>query len=596
MNVIKDSELSIHNKYTLKLCDAAGNIKEERVAYNVANSSRYMARCLEADWPGYTYTAPSGSITDSSLRMDEITTIVLGSGTEPEPSVEDDHLIAINTKFSQTIKFTRVNIPEKYGDKVHFTASVTYPPSSSYTGTLTEIGLSTSGHSTSEKASGWVFSHAWISDIEGTKMPITKTAMDKLVITVDVYFTLSLPSSQADFAKHFPVWATPIVDTLPGLAGRIVFLSAGYMPPVNGTVCVSAPNTTCRMPETNDDRTIKGSAGYLCTNEDGTQSSNITTRISNKAFEPADNNIGYVHSIIIDRHAVIALPNSSICPNYTYNDIAIGTGDGSTTRFYTPVNQVVSSKIYVDGVEDTTAKLISADVTLSPFWDKCIGVYACDYVSSSAFTQWHELPEVGGTTPIAMSSQLFAATTQYSRFAPCGHRYSTAGYQTSWSAGTAPVYYDAAGIWCDHVYLGALVGEGHYQDLVIQYSNDAISDFLAYDSSWTTLTTVTYVGNPMSVYFTRTKAKYWRIKGFLYGSKYARISSIEASWAGGSKGYDPCCLILGDSTVHDFGKIGVNFTTAPASGAAITMDAVLNLPFKSPDTRIDLSYEAFIHV
>lgn len=591
MSVIKDSELSIHNKYTLKLCDAEGNIKEERVAYNVANSSRYMAARMDADWPGYKYEPPDGWTTNSGLRMKAITTLSLGSGTEPEPAVDDAHLIQINTAFSTKLTFTRMNIPEKYGDKVHFTASVTYPPSSSYTGTLTEIGLATGARGSDSDSSGWIYSHAWISDINGNKMPITKTAMDILVITVDVYFTLSLPSSQADFAKHFPVWATPIVDTLPGLAGRIVFLSAGYAPPVNGTVCVSAPNTTCRMPKAADDPRIKGSSGALCKNEDGTQSADITTRISNAAFEPANDNIGYVHSIVVDRHAIIALPNSSICPDYAYNDIAVGTGDGSTTRFYTPVNQVVSSKIYVDGVEDTTAKVVSADVTKSPFWDKCIGVYESASISDGTFTKWHTLPEVGGNKPIALSSQLFASDQDYAKFAPSNSASAPNGSYCS--IGAAPVYYDENGIWCDHAYIGHLFGDGYDANLIIQYSNEDITDFLAYDSSWTTLAEVS--ASSAAVYFTRTKAKYWRLKGLFSGSKIGHVSSIEASWSGAC-GYNPSCLLLGDSTVHDFGKIGVNFTTAPASGAVITMDAVLNLPFKSPDTRIDLSYEAFIHV
>ena len=156
MSIIKDTELSIHNKYTLKLCDAEGNIKEERIAYNVANSSRYMAARLDADWPGYIYDPPQSWTTDSVLRMKSIATLSLGSGTEPDPSVDDAHLIAINEAFSHKLTFTRLNMPEKYGDKVHFTASVTYPASSSYTGTLTEIGLATGSRGSDDVSSGWI--------------------------------------------------------------------------------------------------------------------------------------------------------------------------------------------------------------------------------------------------------------------------------------------------------------------------------------------------------------------------------------------------------------------------------------------------------
>ena len=582
MSIIKNTECTIHNKYTLQLCDAAGNIKEERFAYNVANSSRYMSVCLGGDWPGYKYISDNA---DSKGRRAGITTLYLGSADSTEiaiPSADDEKLIAVLDAFSHALSFSRVNMPENYGDTVHFTASVTYPASPSYTGNIEEIGLGGDR--------GWIFSHAYISDVEGTTLPIYKTDRDILIVTVDVYFTLTLPREQAPFIKYLPVWATPIIDTLPGLAGRNVFLSGGYCPPTNGDICVAIPNTSCKT------STVTSSAAYLSINpEDGTQASRIYTDFTNHAFEPASDNIGFVHSIIIDKYAIIPLPDSDICPNYSYNDIAIGTGDGNTTRFYTPVNQVVSCKIYRNGTEDTTAYMVEADITKSPFWDKCIGVYESASDRDATYTKWHTLPEVGGFIPIAMSSQVFAGSSiQYSRFAPC----NSAASPNFHSVGAAPVYYDAGGIYCDHIYMGALsADDGASQDIIIQYSNEDITDFLAYDSSWITLATVPYRAET-AVYFTRTQAKYWRIKGFIKGYKTARISSTEVSWYGSSKkcGYDPCCLVLGDSTVHDFGKMGVNFTTAPANGDIITMDAVLNLPYKSPDTRIDFSYDAVIEV
>lgn len=569
-----DFKYSIHNKYSLQLYDTKGNLKQSGVAYNVANPSRYMAVGLGGDWPGYMYDIYYTS--GSAQRRSGIKQLFLGSGTEPEPSVDDASLIAINGSFTTSLSFTRVNLPKKYGDKVHFTAKVEYPPSSSYVGTITEVGLGNGGY---------VFSHAWVQDVENNQIVITKTAMDILIITVDVYFSLTLPSNSPNFIRYYPVWGTPIIDTLPGMAGRTVFLSGGYCPPTEGNVCISIPNTSCKM------ETMTSSSGHLCTNEDGTQSSNISTEITNYAFEPSGNNIGFVHSIVIDRHSIIPLPNSDICPNYSYTDIAVGTGNSNATHFYTPVNQVVSCKIYKNGEEDNTAYMVNADITKSPFWDKCIGVYESKSTSDGTFVNWHSLPEVGGNTPIALSSQLFASNQSYAKFAPCNS--AQAPNSSYCSVGAAPVYYDENGIWCDHVYIGYVFGEGYGANLIIQYSNEDITDFLAYDSSWITLTEVST--SATAVYFTRTKAKYWRLKGLFSGSRKARISSIEASWSG-SCGWDPCCLILGDSTMYDFGKMGVNFPTAPADGDVITMDAVLNLPYKSPDTKIDFSYEAFINV
>ena len=329
-----DFKCSIHNKYSLQLYDTKGNLKQSGVAYNVANPSRYMAIGLGGDWPGYKYDSYFANA--SAQRRGGIKQLFLGSGTEPEPSADDATLIAINNSFTTSLSFTRVNLPKKYGDKVHFTAKVEYPPSSSYVGTITEVGLGNGGY---------VFSHAWVQDVENNQIVITKTAMDILIITVDVYFSLTLPSNSPNFIKYYPVWGTPIIDTLPGMAGRKVFLSGGYCPPTEGNVCISNPNTSCKM------ENMESSSGHLCTNEDGTQSSNISTEITNYVFNPSGNNIGFVHSIIIDRHSIIPLPNSDICPSYSYNDITVGTGNGSATHFYTPVNQVVSCKIYKNGEE-----------------------------------------------------------------------------------------------------------------------------------------------------------------------------------------------------------------------------------------------------
>ena len=58
-----------------------------------------------------------------------------------------------------------------------------------------------------------------------------------------------------------------------------------------------------------------------------------------------------------------------------------------------------------------------------------------------------------------------------------------------------------------------------------------------------------------------------------------------------SKGYDPKYIIVGNSQEFDFGKCGITFETPPPENAVITMDAILDLPYKDTDIIMTMSLE-----
>ena len=64
----------------------------------------------------------------------------------------------------------------------------------------------------------------------------------------------------------------------------------------------------------------------------------------------------------------------------------------------------------------------------------------------------------------------------------------------------------------------------------------------------------------------------------------------QEAYANSASGYDPKYLVAGNSAEYDFGKVGLNFETPPADGAEITMDAILDLPFKNNDIILTFSY------
>ena len=569
---IERPTMDIHNKFSFKLLDKNGNIKQEAFAYNVANSSRYEAVNLGGDWPGYRYN--NGAESQGRRAAARLAYLQLGSGTGTEPSANDTTLLS-NLGWPQALTYTRQgDIPSSYSDPIHFSATATIPDSSKYVGTITEVGLGTTTY-------GYICTHAWVTNAEGQAISINKAATDILVITVDVFFTINLPSNPSFNMKFFPIWATSFIDTLPNIPGRTCALSTMHAPIADGNICRSG----IRYNDFYAPLHITTNDAATNVDASGNQTFPINLESLNNQWFSSTKNCGFAHSIVIEKYGVIPLPNSAICPNYAYNGISIGTGDGSTTHFYTPVNETVSQKIFVNGVEQTNGvSFINFDITKSPCWEKCIGIVYVPYASSS--------PEVyrAINTPsaeyahIAMSTATAYIADSYT-YAPAYRSYQFKSYD-----GAKVIYYDENGITCDHIRLGT--HDSWNAPTVVEYTNDDIFD-ASITPTWTTI--VNTNDKNTTIYFDRTTAKYWRIYGYIT-STGGRLykSAVESAWTDAC-GSDPASLVLGDSTVLDFGKVGVNFETPPADGAVITMDAVLNLPYKSPDTILTLSYAATVN-
>lgn len=578
MITIERPTVEVHNHFKLQLFDKDGMLKQEAAAYNVANSARYEAVNLGGDWPGYEYSSRTGNASNDRRAAADLRYLLVGKGTGT-PSANDTGLFD-NLGWNMELSFTRQGaVPTSYDEQIHFSAKATYPDSAKYTGTITEVGLG---------RYSYVCTHALITNVEGHAITITKAATDILIVTVDIFFKVLLPSSPSFGMKFFPIWATSFINALPAIPGRQIGLSNRYAPIVDGNLCRShirydLPQTTFVQLQctTND---AKDSV-----DENNCQIFPITLSSLNNVWYSADKNFGFAHSIVIKDYGVIPLPNAAICPNYNYNNIPIGTGDGTTKLFYTPVNEVVSQKIYVNGVEQTSGvTFVTFDVTKSPCWEKCIGAIYDPYTYETD-EPFRPINTPGGAyAHVAMSTAVIPVPVEK------GHNTTTAwygpsarNYSQSNLNGVYPIYYDATGITCDHIRLGP--GDYAY-GITVKCTNDDIFDS-SITPTWTTL--VNQSTGDKTIYFTRTTAKYWQLEGFINKSHHVAKSSIEQNWSD-SVGIDSCAVVLGDSTVYDYGKVGVNFAVAPADGALITMDAILNLPYKSPDTNITFSYASTV--
>ena len=582
---LKTPGLKIHNKYTLQLFDTDGQLIQEAFAYNQASARRYAMVCLTGKFPGKT---------DDTYYRYGINSVHLGTGTGTIDVESREFLFA--RAFSAKISWTRTS--DFTFNNMHFSASATFPPTTSYVGDLTEIGLGTDYYNR-------IFSHALLVDAEDNPIVVQKTSTNILVVTVDVFFTAILPEQPFNFLYDPPeassmagayyerigiIPYTPSI--LPIVGGRTFYFSSAYMP--DKATDKIAKNCT---------------AGLLSTtgwNASGTGSTfPYPLKALNCRSDAANNNFGFAHSIVFPGFGTIPLPNENIIPAYSYNGISIGTGDGTTTNWLPAVNEVVSAKVYVDGAL-TDASFQNFDPRKSPLWNKCIKV---EYLNRDGVFATRDIPSTsiytsGDTNRVAciaipMSNMVAAkyinGTPTQQGFAPSIYTSRSDYSSTSW--GTHVIYYDAAGITLDHFRVGKHCHYKYKADFEYSYPNSTYPYYLQYSDDGTTWTTAaTATESYRTYYFEAVTAKYWRLRGGTSagssGGDCYGLAVTPSEEAYKRVGYDQKAIVAGNSAEFDFGKCGINFTTAPADGAVITMDAVLNLPYKDNNTVFICSYEA----
>lgn len=590
---LKTPGLKIHNKYKLQLFDTDGRLIQEAFAYNKASARRYAMVCLNGTFPGVAHnkTGTGNAYYDMPKG---ITGVHLGTGTGTIDV--DNRMYLFAEVFDAEVSWTRMS--DFTFTNMHYRASATFPASTGYVGDLTEIGLGPVNCNV-------LLSHALLVDAENNPIVVQKTSTNRLVVTVDVFFTAILPTQPFNFLYDPPEassMAGAYYDTrsfypntpsiLPIVGGKTFYFSPAYAPDkANEKVAKNCTAgklsiTSWRVPELSSK--VAASFPY-------------SISAINCRSDAAENNFGFAHSIVFPGFGTIPLPNESIIPTYKYDGINIGTGDGTTTNWLPAVNEVVSAKVYVDGAL-TDASFQNFDPRKSPLWNKCIKV---EYLNASGVFATRDIPSASicpsGTEAnqvaciaIPMSNMVVAqyinGTPVQQGFAPS--TYSSKSDYSSVSWGTNVLYYDAAGITLDHFRVGKQYNDSSYAypdsryPYYLQYSDDG--------STWSTAATA--ITSYTTYYFAAITAKYWRLTGGTnagrssYRAKGFAITPSEEAYA--RVGYDQKAIVAGNSAEFDFGKCGINFTTAPASGALITMDATLNLPYKDNNTVLICSYEA----
>ena len=627
--MINNSSLQIHNKFELKLFDIDGNLQQEAYAYNAANSLKFIANGMGRYNSDYAY-----------LRYLE-----LGDGdmiTNP-PTEKDRYMV--HRLFYDSIfdyEFTRISPFKKEYETLEFhSIEHVFPATRDFVGNLSEIGISDGGR--------YLFSHAALVDTEGNPIIVKKTEYNILKINIIWYIApiLAIADQELKF-KFFPAYSS----TLGGCCGYHDEISAFSSTPQDfpstngGCIFYFSPQY---VPESQDgvvydnpllsveSYSLKTSASII---QAGTPTSTdniydyspafpFAFKANNILFAPTQNNFGFAHSIIFPSFGAIELPNERIIPKYNL-DVAIGTGDGEKTVFFTSVNELATDendkpilKVYFQNSEDEQKRLVDSseyvftnfNTKKSPLWNKMIYVEDEKTGNKSEknsflikkydgrFTSW-----VGYC---ALTNYGFAVdSSDWSNYAH--HSYFFApGYIFS------PVYYDEQGITLDEAKIGSFFcgsysSDNWFNPILDLYYKDLETDAWTEDKKIVIPASNLNANEFIVTKFEPITAKYWKMKIDPNGGSYFNSSAVWISAQGSNRlgkcsmsisdmynnhvyGFDPNFIIVGNSAEYDFAKVGLEFKTPPPAGTIITMEATLDLPYKTPDGSMTFSYQASLN-
>ena len=640
-----NSSLQIHNKFELQLCDKDGNIQQEAYAYNAANSLMFMLASM-----GLRTNDVGGPGGDDYLSY-----ISLGDGdVSTNPPKETDRYL-VHRRFDTAIdsyEFTRITPFTKEYQRIEYqSAEHTFPPTRDYIADLTEIGLVCSN--------GQCFSHAALVDAEGHPIIIKKTEYNILKVKCTIYITPILATSNPELKfKFFPAYSSVLggcvayYETDPTVfryqnfpstrGGTRFYFSPQYTPESDDGIIYNNPMFTRERLSNNLISTDWGynqKMSYDSTTLDFSPVFPIINYKNNVLLTQTQHNFGFAHSIVFPNFGAIALPNEHIIPKYTL-DVAIGKGDGEKTIFYTSVNELAVDeneqpilKVYFQNSEDGEKSLVdSSNYTFtnftakkSPLWNKMIyvenkstgeqiekGTYFMN--DPKGYDNNRYLDECFFGYCVLTNSSFGVKKSTSSGYRGLNEFFAPGGY---WDA----VYYDEQGITLDEGKIGSYGQQYAYNSYnnydnpsLILFYKDSVEDDWSEEKKIVIPPSSTNATQFLVTKFEPVTAKYWKLQMSkisykdettsitAQGSNRLNRCSIASGDSASNSlpkqcimGIDPNFIIVGNSAEYDFSKVGLEFKTPPPAGTIITMEATLDLPYKTPDGSMTFSYQASLN-
>lgn len=477
-----------------------------------------------------------------------------GSGT---PSASDTQLFNEIKRFIGTDGGVTGKCSKKDNNTLLFSVSVTIPASASEVYDISEVGVRFYSHS-QVTSFGALVTHALILDSEGNPITVKKKDTDKIILNCEVYITF-----ESEGIENFDP------------AGTFVNNSSQY-----GTLAMQyifGAATSLEAQRVSDMRYGYYNIYLNC------QSTYIFTPIpswvKDKNAKTLTVNLGpsrlpeypmpaYIRGITFGKLGTIKLPNEAIFPRYKVSNITVGVGDGKTTKFKCPLNYFI---------QDSETIRVGNDEKIRN----------TDYTIDNEANQ-DELIELSAGNEAIISGGLHSdGMTLFRR--PFGNlpplrssddRY-TGDYGINKFNASNPLYLDFK----EPVKLNTLRVPSSSSGTFTLFGRDTEEE------DWNLIGQLT--PNRKNNHYNFDLCYYRYIK--LTSTETTPYLSSSGSSGGYNESYNTIEKCKQNSWFIGYVGDGIEFTTPPPEGAAITMDAYTDLPFVSPNNVLDLSATLTFH-
>ena len=500
--------------------------------------------------------------------------LAVGTGTST-PAFSNTGLASLLWT-TQAITVTREFLNDGYTQKS--TKSFRFPATSSYVNSaISEASLYCSTFR-EYNTGGGVETFAWLTrclftDSEGQPITINKTSLDILDIVVELEITM-ISSDPTEF-KIYP-YNNRLKILTAGLTNIAQITYGGYISlfkfdeDINGI-----------YPQ--DDANVN--YGSYCL---GNGIFGVSVDTTNKKVTIAQSTIRVLNTVLtsevyykglgMGKYGMFMLNSNNFTP-YTITDIAIGTGDGTETQFYNPLSYFKqgTETIYIDGVE-----VDSADYTINNISNINKKLEICDMIKpSTALSDIKSNDSIFGNCTLEFASMFKPTTVARKKISQFDTTQECFGINSENPAildfGTAKTFNFVKGF--NIRLLRKRIDNGTYDvtttgaTIYIDSSDDGID--------WTNVDSVVVSNTQISKDFASSvTARYWRF----------RTSQTDEDAT-----YYYAVIVRSNDYVNDCGiALGnydpfITFTTAPADGAAVTMDVDMDIIMKNGNFAIDLA-------
>ena len=544
MNI--DANIKFKNNYRLQHIDTiTGEILHDLEFHNVVLDQIIDTVIYGSNHPW------SGESTDHGLGI----AIGSGSGT---PSTSDTQLFHEIKKFLRERDGVTGRCSKENNNTLLFSVSVTIPARASEVYDISEVGVCF--HKGSYDNDYVLVTHALILDSEGNPITVKKKDTDRVILDCEVYITF-----ESEGIENFDVEAFMENSLFSGtLAIQYLFGAATSLEAQR--VC------DAYFWKNYNQNFINCPSTYVLPRPSWVKDKNAKTITVNfgPSRLPEYSMPVYIRGITFGKLGTIKLPNETIFPRYKISNITVGIGDGVRTKFKCPLNYFIQdSETIRVGAEE---KIRNTDYTIDneANQDELIELSAGNeaIISGGLYQYTYRLPffrKPFGKIP-------YVGSDHYGNFGQNGFDPSHPLYldfKESVKLNTLRVPLNSSGI--TFTLFGRDTEEEDWT-LIGQFTPNNTNNHYNFDLCYYR-------------YIKLTSTKLTPEIGLPGNSDNGDYNENYNTIAKCKKG----CYFIG--YVGD----GIEFTTPPPPGAAITMDAYTDLPFVSPNNVLDLSATLTFH-